>query len=79
MSMKQALSPEEMKAAVGGAEDPIIGYTVRWQDAAGNEYSYTVSNRRNIKLIRDNAGSQSIFDISSDISDLISKSDNTTL
>ncbi len=46
MSMKLELNPEEMKAAVGGAEDPIIGYTVRWQDVAGNEYSYTVNNRR---------------------------------
>ena len=46
MSMKTALRPEELDLAVGGAEDPILEYTVRWYDEAGNEYSYTVKNRQ---------------------------------
>ena len=47
MSMMQALNLEDMELVTGGVEeDPIIGYTVRWTDAAGNEYSYTVNNRK---------------------------------
>ena len=46
MSMMQALNLENMEQVTGGAENPIIGYTVRWTDAAGNEYSYTVNNRK---------------------------------
>ena len=46
MSMMQALNLEDMEKVTGGVEeDPIMSYTVRWYDAAGNEYSYTVNNR----------------------------------
>ena len=44
MSMMQSLSLEELEQINGGAADPIVEYTVTWEDASGNKYSYTVRN-----------------------------------
>ena len=44
MSMMQSLSLEELEQINGGATDPIVEYTVTWEDASGNKYSYTVRN-----------------------------------
>ena len=49
MSMKKALNLENMEKIAGGAEDPIIGMTVSWEDANGNKYSYTVGGEKKPK------------------------------
>ena len=42
--MSMMLSLEDMEQINGGAADPIVEYTVTWEDASGNKYSYTVCN-----------------------------------
>ena len=44
MSMMQSLNLEELEQINGGTADPIVEYTVAWDDASGNKYSYTVRN-----------------------------------
>ena len=46
MSMNRALNLEDMEKVAGGMEDPIVGMTVTWEDAAGNKYSYTVGGEK---------------------------------
>ena len=42
---RQALNQEELNRVVGGVTDPIVEYTVSWEDANGNRYGYTVRNQ----------------------------------
>ena len=44
MSMMQSLSLEELEQINGGAADPIVEYTVTWQDGSGTTHSTTVNN-----------------------------------
>jgi len=46
MDRSEALELTELEKVNGGMPDPIVEYTVTWHDAAGNEYSYTVKNRK---------------------------------
>ena len=46
MKTQHELTFLDLENAYGGIDDPIIRYTVNYEDEGGHKYSYTVNNQR---------------------------------